>query len=64
MARSDNILSKIGQTTFEARKAELKGDSKAGWWFTPLELQVLPKIGAILIEEMDQIDIKDVLAPI
>ncbi len=36
----------------------------AGRWFSPLQLHVLPKLGKIPIEEVDQRDIKDVLAPI
>ena len=54
----------VAEEAFEARKAELKGDGKAGRWFSPLELHVLPKIGRVPIEELDQQDIKNVLAPI
>lgn len=64
LTKAENTLSKIAHAAFEARKAELKGDGKAGRWFTPLELHVLPKIGSIPIEEIDQTDIKDALAPI
>jgi integrase len=63
-ARSSNILRTIAEDAFESRKAELKGDGKAGRWFSPLELHVLPKLGKTPIEEIDQRDIKNVLAPI
>lgn len=63
-ARADRTLATVALEAFEARKAELKGDGKAGRWFTPLELHVLPKIGKIPIEEVDQQDIKNALAPI
>lgn len=63
-ARADSSLSMIAKEAFEARKAELKGDGVAGRWFSPLELHVLPKLGKMPIEEVDQRDIKDVLAPI
>lgn len=63
-ARADTTLSLIAKEAFEARKAELKGDGIAGRWFSPLELHVLPKLGKTPIEEIDQRDIKDVLAPI
>jgi len=43
-AKADNMLQKIAEEAFEARKAELKGDGKAGRWFSPLELHVLPKL--------------------
>lgn len=64
MARADNTLRKIAEEAFEARKAELRSDGKAGRWFSPLELQVLPKLGKVPVEEVDQRDIRDVLAPI
>lgn len=63
-AKGDNTLATVAVEAFEARKAELKGDGKAGRWFSPLELHVLPKIGKIPVEEIDQQDIKITLAPI
>lgn len=63
-AKEDHTLAQIAQDTFEARKAELKRDGKAGRWFSPLELHVLPKIGKVPVEELDQRDIRDTLAPI
>lgn len=62
--RADTSLRTIAEATFEARKAELKGDGKAGRWFSPLELHVLPKLGKTPIEEIDQRDVRDVLMPI
>lgn len=63
-ARADSTLRVLAVEAFEARKAELKGDGKAGRWFTPLELHVLPKLGKVPVQEIDQRDIRDVLAPI
>lgn len=63
-AKPLNTLDNIAADAFEARKAELKGDGKAGRWFTPLELHVLPKLGKVPVEELDQQDIKNTLAPI
>ncbi|MGR3792622.1 tyrosine-type recombinase/integrase [Vannielia sp. SX4] len=62
--RMDNTLRTVAEDAFEARKAELKGDGKAGRWFSPLELHVLPKLGKVPVEELDQQDIKNTLAPI
>ena len=62
--KADHTLETIAHEAFEARKAELKGDGKAGRWFSPLELHVLPKLGRVPIEELDQRDIKSTLAPI
>ena len=63
-AKGDNTLASVAVEAFEARKAELKEDGKAGRWFSPLELHVLPKLGKIPVEEIDQQDIKTALAPI
>jgi integrase len=62
--RNMHILRDIALDAFESRKAELKGDGKAGRWFSPLELHVLPKLGKMPISQIDQRDIRDTLAPI
>lgn len=50
--------------TFEARQAQLKGDGKAGRWLSPLQNHVIPKIGKMPFEDVDQHVIVDVLQPI
>lgn len=62
--RNMNLLNDIARDAFESRKAELKGDGKAGRWFSPLGLHVLPKLGKMPVSEIDQRDIRDTLAPI
>lgn len=62
--RSIHLLKDIALDAFESRKAELKGDGKAGRWFSPLELHVLPRLGKMPVSEIDQKDIRDTLAPI
>ncbi len=62
--KGDHTLATVANEAFEARKAELKGDGKAGRWFSPLQLHVLPKLGKVPLEEIDQQDIKNTLAPI
>jgi integrase len=52
------------QKCFEARQAELKGDGKAGRWLSPLKTHVLPKIGTMAIEDIDQHELKRILEPI
>lgn len=49
---------------FQARRAELKGDGKAGRWLSPLTHHILPKLGATAVEDIDQHIIKEVLDPI
>lgn len=62
--RNLHILRDIALDAFESRKAELKGDGKAGRWFSPLELHILPKLGKTPVSQIDQRDIRDTLAPI
>lgn len=62
--REDIALAVITADAFEARKAELKGDGKAGRWLSPLQVHVLPKLGKVPVTDIDQRDIRDVLAPL
>ncbi|PDS34825.1 integrase [Rhizobium anhuiense] len=59
-----HLLEDVARDAFESRKAELKGDGKAGRWFSPLETHILPKLGKKPVAEIDQIDIRDTLKPI
>lgn len=65
-AARDQLLSlkNVAEDAFKARQAELKADGKAGRWFSPLALHVLPLLGATPIVDIDQKDIRDVLEPI
>lgn len=63
-ARNIHLLKDIALDAFESRKAELKRDGKAGRWFSPLELHILPKFGKLPVGDIDQKDIRDTLAPI
>ncbi|WP_349365820.1 MAG: integrase arm-type DNA-binding domain-containing protein [Nitratireductor rhodophyticola] len=63
-AKKQHLLADIATDAFEARKAELKDDGEAGRWFTPLAKHILPKLGKVPVEEIDQRDIRDTLAPI
>ncbi|MGR9169583.1 tyrosine-type recombinase/integrase [Rhizobium sp. KDH_Rht_773_N] len=59
-----HLLEDVAKDAFESRKAELKGDGKAGRWFSPLETHILPRLGKKPVGEVDQIDIRDTLKPI
>lgn len=59
-----HLLREVAEDAYESRKAELKGDGKAGRWFSPLELHILPKLGKTPVAEIDQTGIRDVLSPI
>lgn len=54
----------VALDAFEARKAELRGDGKAGRWLSPLEVHVFPRLGSRPIAKVNQIDLRDVLAPL
>ena len=49
---------------FEARKAELKNDGAAGRWLSPLKVHIIPKIGKLPIEQLDQHELKAIIEPI
>lgn len=49
---------------FEAHKRTLVGDGKAGKWLSPLRLHILPKLGAMPIEDINQRDIQKALKKI
>ncbi|VDS07169.1 Prophage CP4-57 integrase [Paracoccus haematequi] len=63
-ARNLHVLKDVALDAFETRKASLKGDGKAGRWFSPLEIHILPKLGRVPVADIDQADIRDCLAPI
>jgi integrase len=60
--REDISLAVLTADAFEARKAELKNDGKAGRWLSPLQIHVLPKLGRVPVTDLDQRDIRDTLA--
>ncbi|WP_299628534.1 integrase arm-type DNA-binding domain-containing protein [uncultured Tateyamaria sp.] len=49
---------------FVARQAELKNDGQAGRWLSPLSVHVIPKIGTMAVEDVDQHVLKKTLDPI
>ncbi|OUS37931.1 integrase [Rhodobacterales bacterium 56_14_T64] len=62
--RNLHLLRDVADDAFEARKAELKGDGVAGRWFSPLGNHILPKLGGVPVAGIDQIAVRDTLAPI
>lgn len=62
--RGGHLLREVAWEAFEAKKAELKGDGKAGRWFSVVELHVLPKIGDVPVTDLTGRDVRDCLAPI
>ena len=57
-------LEVITADAFEAHKRTLVNDGKAGKWLSPLKLHVLPKLGKMPVDEIDQRDIEKALKPI
>lgn len=65
MLRSIRLtLADAVQGCFEAKRAELKNGGHAGRWMFPLSVHVLPKIGKLAIEDIDQHELKRVMEPI
>lgn len=63
-AKETPLFAEVMEAAFEARKAELKDDGRAGRWDSPLRVHILPKLGKMPIEDIDQRDIHRVLKPI
>jgi len=57
-------LAEVAPMTFEALKGRLKDEGKAGRWYSPLRLYVLPVLGELKIEDVHQRDIVKALEPI
>ncbi|MGJ8585421.1 MAG: tyrosine-type recombinase/integrase [Marinosulfonomonas sp.] len=64
LGRSAPTLADIAPQAFEAIKGRLKDDGKAGRWYSPLRLYVLPALGSVKIAELHQRDIEKALRPI
>lgn len=64
-AATDSItLAEIAEIAFKARQAHLKADGKAGRWFGPVKLHILPKLGQMSVSDITQRDIQKALEPI
>ena len=61
---NSHLFKDIAEQKFELEKLNLKGNGKSGRWFSPLQHHVLPSIGHLPIIEIDQLLIRDTLAPI
>lgn len=57
-------LSTLAERAFEAKKSSLKGEGKAGQWFDPLKLHVLPKLGHYTADALTVSAIVDAFQPI
>lgn len=57
-------FAQVAASAFETKKAELKGEGNEKRWFAPLKLYVLPELGHLPMASIDQIDLRDALAPI
>lgn len=62
--QSGTTVAEIIESCFEARQAQLKNDGKAGRWLSPLSVHIIPKIGNINIEHVDQHVLRETLEPI
>lgn len=60
-AEVDWSFAAMARACFEAKKATLKGEGKAGRWFSPLETHVIPQIGHMHVETLKPQVIVDML---
>jgi integrase len=49
---------------YKAKQAELKNDGTAGRWMSPLSSHIIPKLGTVPVEAIDQHTLVDTLGPI
>lgn len=49
---------------YQAKQAELKNNGTAGRWMSPLSSHIIPKLGSIPVEDIDQHTLVDTLGPI
>lgn len=64
LAPVQSTVSEVTTACFEAKKAQLKGPRNADQWLSPLRVHVLPKLGTLSIEQVDQHVAKSVLDPL
>lgn len=62
--RAVPTFAEVVELAFESRKAGLRDAGKAGRWLSPLELHVIPKIGNLLVTDIDQNILYETLKPI
>ncbi|MEX1234989.1 MAG: integrase arm-type DNA-binding domain-containing protein [Roseovarius sp.] len=60
--RVSDTLEAVAGDAYESHRTTLKTDD--GRWFSPLRLHVLPKLGKMPVDRIDQHDIRDALAPL
>jgi len=63
-ARGTQTLAEVTDLAFEARKASLRDEGRAGRWLSPLQIHVLPVLGRTPIDEINQQDIVRAIRPI
>lgn len=63
-ARQSMSLQEAIEGCFKARQAKLKDGGKAGRWLSALNNHVIPKIGSMAVEQIDQHVLKSALEPI
>ncbi len=62
--RVSDTLQSVADDAYQSHKKTLKNDGKDGRWFSPLRMHVLPRLGKMPVDRIDQHDIRDALAPI
>ena len=64
LAPKQHTVREVVAECFEAKKLELRGPRNAEQWISPLRVHVLPKIGSLAMESVDQHVAKSILEPL
>jgi len=64
LAPVQSTVSEVTTACFEAKKGQLKGPRNADQWLSPLRVHVLPKLGSLSVQMLDQHVAKSVLEPL
>lgn len=62
--RVSDTLQSVADDAYQSHKKTLKNDGRDGRWFSPLRMHLLPRLGKMPVDRIDQHDIRDALAPI
>lgn len=64
ISREEPTLADVVMEVFEVKRSSLRNDGVGGRWLSPLTTHVLPKLGKRRLSSINQVDIRDALAPI
>ncbi len=64
LKREDPTLTEAVLQLFEVKKSSLRNDGVGSRWLSPIKMHILPKLGSRRVSSINQVDIRDAVAPI